>query len=84
MRAIMRSLVALSLFGAALFLPVNSVQAQSTTTSYPYCLLTGPDQECAFQSLAQCMASRHGNQDFCEPNNRFEGRSPGSGRGNWR
>lgn len=47
--------------------------AQSSTTSYRYCLLTGPDQECAFNSMAQCMASRHGNQDFCEPNNRYTG-----------
>ena len=56
-------------------LSASTASAQSTTTSYRYCLLTGPDQECAFNSMAQCMASRHGNQDFCQPNNRYMGRS---------
>lgn len=57
----------------AVAFPGPSAFAQSATTSYPFCLLTGPDQECAFNSMAQCMASRHGNEDFCEPNNQYSG-----------
>jgi hypothetical protein len=45
---------------------------------YAYCLLTDDAQECAYNSMAQCMASRRGNADFCEPNNTY---APNSRRG---
>lgn len=51
--------------------------AQSSS-SYAYCLLTDDAQECAYNSLAQCMASRRGTVDFCEPNNTY---APNSRRG---
>jgi hypothetical protein len=50
----------------AAILPGSNAFAERV--SHPYCLLTGPDQECAFDSMAQCQASKHGNVDFCEPN----------------
>src|SRR5215469_2025890 len=36
-------------------------------------LMTESSQECAFTSMAQCLASKHGNVDFCEPNNTYIG-----------
>jgi ABC-type sugar transport system substrate-binding protein len=49
-----------------------SAQAQSTS-SYAWCLMTGPAQSCYYTSMQQCMASRRGNVDFCEPNNTYAG-----------
>jgi hypothetical protein len=45
--------------------------------------LTDSSQECAFTSMAQCLASKHGNVDFCERNNTYIGntRSFGSRAG---
>jgi hypothetical protein len=45
----------------------SSAFAQSDS-AYAYCLMTGPAQECSYTSMAQCMASKRGNADFCEPN----------------
>jgi hypothetical protein len=50
----------------------SSAFAQSSA-SYAYCLFTGPAQECAYSSMAQCLAAKRGNADFCEPNNTFAG-----------
>jgi ABC-type sugar transport system substrate-binding protein len=50
----------------------SSAQAQSTS-SYAWCLMTGPAQSCYYTSMQQCMASRRGNVDFCEPNNTYAG-----------
>lgn len=79
--AISASLLAAGvLTGAFSALSVSPVSAQSTTTGYPYCLMTGPDQECAYTSIAQCMAARRGNVDFCEPNNLYVGNTQRSSR----
>ena len=65
--------VLVTVFVSILALTASSAQAQSTTTGYPFCLFTGPDQVCAYNSMAQCMAARRGNADFCMPNNRYGG-----------
>lgn len=49
-------------------LGVSGAFAQSSS-AYPYCLMTGPSQDCTYISMAQCLASKRGNADFCEPNN---------------
>lgn len=70
----MRAITMTAAAAAALWAFAGSTaQAQSTTTDYPFCLFTGPAQVCAYTSMAQCMASRRGNVDFCMPNNRFTG-----------
>jgi hypothetical protein len=33
--------------------------------------MTDSSQECAFTSMAQCLESKHGNADFCEPNDTY-------------
>jgi hypothetical protein len=43
------------------------------SSNYAWCLMTESSQECAFTSMAQCLASKHGNVDFCEPNNTYIG-----------
>jgi hypothetical protein len=53
-------------------LGVSGAFAQSSS-SYPYCLMTGPAQDCTYTSIAQCVASKRGNADFCEPNNWYSG-----------
>jgi hypothetical protein len=66
------AIVSTSLVAAAL--SPSSAQAQSTTTGYAYCLMTGSAQDCGYNSMAQCLASKRGNADFCEPNNEYSGR----------
>jgi Protein of unknown function (DUF3551) len=41
------------------------------SSNYAWCLMTDSSQECAFTSMAQCLASKHGNADFCEPNDTY-------------
>ena len=53
----------------------SSAAIAQSSAAYPYCLLTGPAQDCTYSSMAQCMASRRGNADFCEPNNWYPGAS---------
>ena len=72
MRAIMLAIVLTAVLG------VSGVFAQSSS-AYPYCLMTGPAQDCTYTSMAQCLASKRGNADFCEPNNWFIG-APGRSR----
>ncbi len=75
----MRVALSASLLAAGLLAATfgrSSAQAQSTTTSYRYCLLTDEAQVCAYNSVAQCMAARRGNADFCEPNNVYTGDTP--------
>ena len=43
------------------------------SSNYAWCLMTELSQECAFTSMAQCLASKHGNVDFCEANNTYIG-----------
>ena len=51
-------------------LAASPASAQSSAT-YPYCLMTDDAQSCFYTSMAQCMASRRGTVDFCEPNNTY-------------
>jgi Protein of unknown function (DUF3551) len=44
-----------------------------SSSAYPYCLMTGPAQDCSYNTIAQCLASKRGNADFCEPNNWYGG-----------
>jgi len=73
MRAIMLAIVLTAVLG------VSGVFAQPSSAYYPYCLMTGPAQDCTYTSMAQCQASQRGNADFCEPNNWFLG-APGHSR----
>jgi hypothetical protein len=66
MRPIMAAMVLTAMFGG------SSAFAQSSS-AYPYCLMTGPAQDCTYTSMAQCQASKRGNADFCEPNNWYSG-----------
>lgn len=72
MRMIIMSASLLVAALAATGLAASSARAQSSS-AYAFCLMTGPAQECAYNSMAQCMASRRGNADFCEPNNTYMG-----------
>lgn len=74
-------IIAIVLAGALLSIlgvsPGARAFAQSSA-AYPYCLMTGPAQSCGYSSMAQCLASKRGNADFCEPNNWYTG--PPTGR----
>jgi hypothetical protein len=73
MRAItLAALVVVAVFG------VWDAFADSSST-YPYCLMTGPAQDCSYNSMTQCLASKRGNADFCEPNNWYYGSRGRSG-----
>jgi len=70
--------ILLAAAAAAAFLGVPRASAQSAA-SYPYCLQTDDGFECAYNTLQQCMESRHGTVDYCIPNNTYTGtrsRSP--------
>jgi hypothetical protein len=54
-------------------LSASSGVSADWSSNYAWCLLTDSSQECAFTSMAQCLASKHGNVDFCEPNNTYIG-----------
>ncbi len=72
----MRIALSASLLAAGLLAAASSgspAHAQSTTTGYRYCLLTDDAQDCSYNSMQQCMASRRGNADFCQPNNQYGG-----------
>jgi hypothetical protein len=66
MRAIALAVLLTSVFG------VYGAFADSSS-AYPYCLMTGPAQDCSYNTMAQCLASKRGNADFCEPNNWYGG-----------
>ncbi len=56
------TLLAASLAGSSAF-------AQGSYVHHNFCLKTGSsDQECAYDTMAQCMASKHSNTDSCIPN----------------
>lgn len=42
--------------------------AQGGYEHHRWCLIYGPNKECAFDTLAQCKASKHGNTDRCMRN----------------
>jgi hypothetical protein len=60
--------IALAAFLAAT-LAAPSAFAQGDYVHHKFCLKTGSsDQECAYDSMAQCLASKHSNTDTCIPN----------------
>jgi len=54
-------------FAAALGAPSAFAQ-KGDYHHHNYCLLTGPARECAFDTFAQCEASKHGSTDSCVQN----------------
>jgi hypothetical protein len=72
----MRAITLLACFLAAgLFAATFTSSSASAdwSSKYAWCLMTDGSQECAFTSMAQCLESKHGNADFCEPNNTYIG-----------
>jgi Protein of unknown function (DUF3551) len=63
---------------AAAFADSTSLASAQSSSSYPFCLFTDEAQSCYYTSIAQCMASRRGAADFCQPNNTYV---PNSRRG---
>jgi hypothetical protein len=54
-------LLATGLFAATF---TSSNASADWSSKYPWCLMTDSSQECAFTSMTQCLASKHGNSDF--------------------
>jgi Protein of unknown function (DUF3551) len=82
MEKTMRVIVSAGLLAAGILATTiagTSAFAQSSA-SYPYCLMTGPAQECGYTSMAECLAAKRGNADFCEPNNTYVGGERGYSR----
>ncbi len=46
----------------------SSAFAQGSYVHHTFCLKTGSAQECAYDSMAQCEAAKHGGADSCVPN----------------
>jgi hypothetical protein len=46
----------------------SSAFAQSEHVHHNFCLKSGSSQECAYDSMAQCVAAKHGDTDSCVPN----------------
>ena len=55
------TLLAASLSGSSAF-------AQGSYVHHNFCLRSGSAQECAYDSFAQCEASKRDNTDTCVPN----------------
>jgi hypothetical protein len=49
-------------------LAASSALAQGSYQHHTFCLISGPNKECAYDSMAQCEASKHGNADICQRN----------------
>jgi hypothetical protein len=64
----MKCMIVFATLAAAAF---AGSDAFAQSANYPYCLMTGSAEECAYNSIAQCLASKNGNADFCEPNNSY-------------
>jgi hypothetical protein len=73
-------LLAAGLFAATF---AGSSASADWSSNYAWCLMTEGSQECAFTSMAQCLASKHGNVDFCEPNNTYTGNTRSFGSRPW-
>jgi hypothetical protein len=58
------------ILAAAAFAAVSgsSAFALSTDQHHGFCLQTESAQECAYDSVAQCLAAKRGNSDFCIQN----------------
>jgi len=46
----------------------SSAFAQGDYVHHRFCLKTGSNQDCAYDSMAQCQAAKRGNSDSCGPN----------------
>lgn len=62
----MRMILAVTLLTAAF--SGSSAIAQSGYVHHNFCLKTGADQDCAYDTMAQCEAAKRGNTDFCVQN----------------
>jgi hypothetical protein len=49
-------------------LAASSAFAQGSYQHHTVCLISGPNKECAYDSFAQCQASKRGNTDSCVMN----------------
>jgi uncharacterized protein DUF3551 len=47
---------------------VSSAFAQSGYVHHQFCLKAGSNQDCAYDSMAQCEAAKRGATDFCIQN----------------
>lgn len=68
------------LAAAAVGLMQTPASAQTPSSAYRYCLMSGSHRDtagmvlCRFDTLAQCMASRNGFGDTCYINPQYTGR----------
>ena len=69
----MRAILFAGVISLAPWPVMDEAALAQSSAAYPYCLMTGPAQDCAYNSMAQCLASKRGNADFCEPNNWYIG-----------
>jgi hypothetical protein len=46
----------------------SSAFAQGDYVHHKFCLQSGSSKECAYDTMAQCEASKHGNTNSCVPN----------------
>lgn len=46
----------------------SSAFAQGSYKHHSFCLQSGSSQECAYDSMAQCLQAKKGNKDTCQPN----------------
>ena len=60
-------MIAIGTFVAASLAGANAF-AQGTYQHHAFCLQSGPNKECAYDSMAQCQAARQGNTDQCVRN----------------
>ena len=65
----MRAFIVAATLSSAVLSALCAPALAQSPTAYAYCLMTGPAQDCGYNSMAQCLASKRGNADFCEPNN---------------
>ena len=62
----MRMLMVATLFAATF--AGSSAFAQGSYVHHNFCLKTGSGQDCAYDTMAQCEASKRGNADTCVQN----------------
>jgi hypothetical protein len=62
----MRMLMAATLLAATF--AGSSAFAQGSYVHHKFCLKTGSSQDCAYDTMAQCEASKRGNADECVAN----------------
>ena len=69
----MRAIIVVAALSGALWSASGAAAFAQSSAAYPYCLMTGPAQDCFYRSMTECLASKRGNADFCEPNNWYSG-----------